>query len=182
MKHKKPKYKIDKLVKFIKGEKINTIYWIMVNKEWSDQRHNKKSHLVNFNLVNLPVRVTTSVSTLTSSDLGWGASHLLLSLSFIKGVTAFFSLSFLLPLRVTNQVPALSEVKIDGNRNNFLKRSKIQNLEKNCEFFCLLFRFLGKTQFLESRQGILTFLGWWWLDQPLIQIRSIKKRSWHLHC
>ena len=89
--------------------------------------------------------VTTSVSTLTST-LGW-ASHLLLSLSFLKAeVVVFFSsvmlLSFLF-LRVTNQVPALSEVKIEGNRNNLganlkdkKKSAKIRIFRHNWISYC----------------------------------------------
>ena len=89
--------------------------------------------------------VTTSVSTLTST-LGW-ASHLLLSLSFLKAeVVVFFSsvmlLSFLF-LRVTNQVPALSEVKIEGNRNNLganlkdkKKSAKIRTFRHNWISYC----------------------------------------------
>ena len=130
--------------------------------------------------------VTTSVSTLTST-LGW-ASHLLLSLSFLTVQVVFSSavlLSFLF-LRVTNQVPALSEVKIEGNRNNLGANLKIQKNIKNPDFDkkykFLLFRFLGKTHFLESCKWILTLFACGWLDKPLIQIRSIKKGCWHLHC
>ena len=104
-----------------------------------------RNHLLNLILVNLPVSVTTSVSTLTST-LGW-ASHLLLSLSFLKAeVVVFFSsvmlLSFLF-LRVTNQVPALSEVKIEGNRNNLganlkdkKKSAKIRIFRHNWISYC----------------------------------------------
>ena len=104
----------------MKQKKISKRTW--KNKEFIFVRKitQTRNHLLNLILVNLPVSVTTSVSTLTST-LGW-ASHLLLSLSFLKAeVVVFFSsvmlLSFLF-LRVTNQVPALSEVKIEGNRNN----------------------------------------------------------------
>ena len=143
-----------------------------------------RNHFLNLNLVNLPVSVTTSVSTLTST-LGW-ASHLLLSLSFLTVQVVFSSAVFLsfLFLRVTNQVPALSEVKIEGNRNNLGTNLKIQKNIQNPDFDqkykFLLFRFLGKTHFLESCKGIFFACGW--LDKPLIQIRSIKNGSWHLHC